>query len=78
MNRTPVQIWESFSFRQIGGFFRILMNDTMEEWRMKAALHGVQIKEDSLKSKADKVFDFTSATPEEWSQMAGQLNGMMG
>jgi len=75
---TPGDVWESFSFRQIGGYFRILMNETMEEWRMQAALHGIQLKDDKLESKADKVYDFTSATPEEWSRMAGQLNGILG
>lgn len=78
MNRTPVQIWESLSFRQIGGFFRIMLDELQDELRMQAALHGAKIADDKLESKADKVYDFTSATPEEWSRMAGQVNGILG
>ena len=41
---SPMVVWSTFTFRQILRFFEIITNNKIEEWKMQAALHGVEIE----------------------------------
>lgn len=59
-----MQIWETFSFRQLHHFYRILIDRKVEEFKVNARLHGAEI--DDKKSRViDLRPEALGDTPEE-------------